>query len=1189
MSKEEPCPFGPELRRLLEEELSSEEEERFAAHLRKCPACRGTLDQLAEQDKQLTDAIRHAAGNQASLEIELVQMLQRLRADSQRSADDATTEMPAETGEASAAASSQMSLDFLTPSSLSQSLGKLGEYDILGVIGSGGMGIVLRAQDAALNRIVAIKVLRPELAAHGASRQRFLREAQKAAAITHDHVVTIHAVGEANGLPYIVMEYIVGVSLEERIRRTGPLKVEEILRIGMQSASGLAAAHAQGIVHRDVKPSNILLENGIERVKIADFGLARAADDAQITQAGVVAGTPEFMSPEQARDQKVDYRSDLFSLGSVLYAMCTGRSPFRASSIAAAIHRVCEDTPRPIGDVNRDIPEWLIAIIDRLLAKKPDDRFESATHVAELLGNYLVHLQQPTQFPKPALPQGKTLERKRTSIVKGAWALTCAAIMLCMLWISGLLTPTSAPQATSEPEPGPAPRQVASLSIQLEEHAEGDRGQWMKVSVAGKDFTKTLSTPGMHELEVPAGDYRIEVRNRHTNELNRIGELRVLAGDHRRVRVTSLLTDRPPFLRYRQPLAELTSHSPRGSNLALSRDGRSLAVPTAIGTIQLFELSGEDWKERTSLDASGQQIRRLAFSPDGRWLAAGGDEGVLNLYEVASQGTMQRLAGHSRTVWSLCFSPDSNILVTSGEDSEAIVWDTNTGQLRRRLGCDQGGVVAFSASDSTLAVGDGRGNISLWNAADWRPIRVVPAHSGRVLSVGFSADGARLVSTSVDTTAKIWNVSDGKRLHTFGHHRDWTGAADFSHDGNFVATACNDSGVRVWDTMTGSLLDEFRAHWGPVRDVKFSPDGTSLVSLGADGLIHFWNASEICESPNHVKPSPFEVGTGVQLVATYRQTVEPHIFCLSPDGSKMAIAEQRTIVLTILPELHTVYRRVVDSNATINSVQFIEEETLMIAAGSHIQSRDASTGNLNRSIHHGRNSANFIALLNHNWLAMSHGEGLVEIRCSRTGDIVQHLPHKDYGPSWSLACVRSGSLLAAGLQSGQSILWDLADPSPTPMLLPFGDTKLTSVSFSEDGAMCATGHVNGKVIVWEVGTWRALHTLTGVVGRVRSIAFSEDGRMLVAGGGKGNHQQGAEVDPERWDGRAVIWETRTGRQLTSIHAHLGNTNQVAFTPDGTKLITLGDFKKLKLWDIRELLEQLAPEDGDAQSVSAITP
>jgi hypothetical protein len=253
-----------------------------------------------------------------------------------------------------------------------------------------------------LNRVVAIKVMAPELAANPMAVKRFLREAQAAAAVSHDHVVTIHAIHEDNRPPLIVMEFIDGLSLQDKIQRHGALPLKEILRIGMQTADGLAAASRQGLVHRDIKPANILLENGIERVKITDFGLARAADDVGVTQTGQIAGTPQFMSPEQAQGQPLDARSDLFSLGSVLYTMCTGRPPFRADSALAMMRRVTDDTPRSIREINPDIPDWLEAIVFKLLAKDPHDRLQTSEEVAELLSRHLAHLQDPHRVPPPA-------------------------------------------------------------------------------------------------------------------------------------------------------------------------------------------------------------------------------------------------------------------------------------------------------------------------------------------------------------------------------------------------------------------------------------------------------------------------------------------------------------------------------------------------------------------------------------------------------------------------------------------------------------------------------------------------------------------------------------------------------------------------------------------------------------------
>ncbi len=344
-------------------------------------------------------------------------------------ADIAALGATAAAGESGGAASSNpaamVSLDFLSPCDIPNTLGKLGPYIVEDVIGRGGMGIVLRAIDPKLNRVVAIKVLAPEFLANPMAGKRFLREAQAAAAVSHDHVVRIYAVDDASPVPFLVMECIIGQSLQQKIERNGILEIREILRIGNQIASGLAAAHKQGLVHRDIKPANILLENGIERVKITDFGLARAVDDVGITQSGQVTGTPQYMSPEQALGEPVDHRSDLFSLGSVLYTMCTGRPAFRATSTVAVLRRVVDDTPRPIREINPETPDWLIAIIDRLMSKRPDDRFQTAAEVATVLEQWLAHYQRPQTVPAPPrmvtasnASTNKPLER---SVIRRAW------------------------------------------------------------------------------------------------------------------------------------------------------------------------------------------------------------------------------------------------------------------------------------------------------------------------------------------------------------------------------------------------------------------------------------------------------------------------------------------------------------------------------------------------------------------------------------------------------------------------------------------------------------------------------------------------------------------------------------------------------------------------------------------------
>jgi serine/threonine protein kinase/HEAT repeat protein len=378
------CPDARRWSDLLDSRLPEPAASALSSHLEACPGCQRMLEQLTTGEPSWVEA---AGVLERRPRPELRRAMERLKAEG-------------EVGRDTAGPSTIATLPFLRPSSEPGHVGRLGPYEVQGVIGRGGMGVVLKAFDPALRRLVAIKVLAPQWATHDQARQRFQREARAAALIRHDNVVAIHDVKEADGLPYLVMEYVPGSSLQQLLDRDGPLAVEEILRIGAQAATGLAAAHKQGLIHRDVKPANILLDaNG--NVRLTDFGLARAVDDTTLTQTGTIAGTPQYMAPEQARGAPLDHRADLFSLGSVLYALCTGRPPFRASTTVAVLRKVCDEEPRDVRDENPDVPAWLVEIIDKLHAKRPRDRFQNAGQVARLLSRHLAHLRSPGRVEKP--------------------------------------------------------------------------------------------------------------------------------------------------------------------------------------------------------------------------------------------------------------------------------------------------------------------------------------------------------------------------------------------------------------------------------------------------------------------------------------------------------------------------------------------------------------------------------------------------------------------------------------------------------------------------------------------------------------------------------------------------------------------------------------------------------------------
>lgn len=319
----------------------------------------------------------------------------------------------------------------LQPPTHPEMLGRLGRYDVESIIGCGGMGVVMKGFDRELHRPVAIKMILPRLSKHGVAKQRFMREAKAAAAVLHPNVIAIHDISEVDGVPWFVMPLVVGPTLKQVVDQNGTPSHREIARIGLQIASGLAAAHAQGLVHRDIKPANILVDNQVNRIVITDFGLARRETEESMTQTGFLAGTINYMSPEQSRGGNIDGRSDLFSLGSLLYFLATGVTPFRSASAMGVIHQIGNQPHANVRSENSEVPIELSRAIDCLLEKHPEDRFESATAAETWFRDYLAFLNQPTEQKAPKIPH-----RKRAKV--SAWALSVASIVLLAsgIWFS---------------------------------------------------------------------------------------------------------------------------------------------------------------------------------------------------------------------------------------------------------------------------------------------------------------------------------------------------------------------------------------------------------------------------------------------------------------------------------------------------------------------------------------------------------------------------------------------------------------------------------------------------------------------------------------------------------------------------------------------------------------------------------
>jgi len=385
------CSSATDLQQFAVGTLGVAQADALARHLGQCRHCLERLHGL-NVDDPLLEAIRSQASDVQRPDHpvlkQLISQLTRLRAASAGVTASAEATQAGNDGEGDVEP-----FDFLAPSQGPGELGRLGSFRILKVLGHGGMGVVFQAEDTHLKRAVAVKAMRPEVAKKTTARERFLREARAAAALVHDHIVAVYHVGEEGGVPYLVMPLLKGASLENFLKKKQgdqagtPLTLGQILKLGREIAKGLAAAHAVGLIHRDIKPANIWLDATTGgRVKILDFGLARGgSDDPHLTQSGAIVGTPAYMSPEQAGGQKVDPRTDLFSLGCVLYRLCTGQLPFKGDTTMATLLSVMQDNPRPVRDINPAIPQPFSDFVMSLLAKEPAGRPASAKEVVSAL------------------------------------------------------------------------------------------------------------------------------------------------------------------------------------------------------------------------------------------------------------------------------------------------------------------------------------------------------------------------------------------------------------------------------------------------------------------------------------------------------------------------------------------------------------------------------------------------------------------------------------------------------------------------------------------------------------------------------------------------------------------------------------------------------------------------------------
>jgi hypothetical protein len=691
-------------------------------------------------------------------------------------------------------------------------LGRLGGYRVLKVLGSGAMGVVYHAEDPVLGRQVALKVMQPRAAADPCGRERFLREAKAAAAVEHDHIVTILHVGEDQGMPFLVMPLLRGESLEDRIWQEGRLPPAEVLRIGREVGLGLSAAHRVGLIHRDIKPANIWLEEETGRVKLLDFGLARIAQDpAHLTQQGTVMGTPYYMAPEQSRGLPLDGRADLFSLGCVLYRISTGRLPFPGNDALSVMMSLALENPPPPCEL-ADLPPGLSDLTLRLMAKDPQDRLPSAQALVEAIRRLekepAAATPAPPEPPPAPVARGRTRRRLRL-------AATMLELGVLMALVAGRIASWGGTRAA-----GPAAMPPSTESAAAEESTARE--------TEGAEADEVRAT-WRQQTGTPAGVQAARQLRRMPSPLDQL---------------------QPPQSSGEHPaldglVAVLPAHKLPAGPVAFSPDGRTLASGGGEQdqTVCLWDLSGQSPRMRFRSEPLGAAVRQLAFSPDGETLAAGAWDGAVYLWDVRAELPRTAQAFRRPGARYTCVTCLGEGEVVGGTDRGSVwVWNplgsSSAGHELRAGGLEIVNGVAFAPGTSTLAAA-GPG-VSLWDLRNrgQPPRRLSGEGSAEARAVAFSADGSLLAAGYDTGVVRLWqsakDLAAGPQLR---RHTDQVWSVAFAPDGRTLASGGWDGRVILWNAADGSRLREWLLPGEHVHRVSFSPDSRHL-SFGSDGGVY---------------------------------------------------------------------------------------------------------------------------------------------------------------------------------------------------------------------------------------------------------------------------------------------------------------------------------------------------------------
>jgi WD40 repeat protein len=989
-----------------------------------------------------------------------------------------------------------------------------GSYELIEEIARGGMGIVYKARQVALNRFVALKVIVAGQLSSPDFVKRFRTEAEAAAALDHPNIVPIYEISEFDGQPFFSMRLIDGPTLREHVGKVQSAQAQQrVAGLAAKLARAVHYAHQRGIIHRDLKPGNVLLDAHGEP-HLTDFGLAKLVEkDSTITKTMAVLGTPSYMAPEQARGEtkSLTTAADIYSLGAVLYELLTGQPPFAGGTTMETIRQVLEKDPRPPTSLNPKIDRDLETVCLKCLEKEASSRYGSAEALADELDRWLRH------EPIAARPASRWHRLAKWARRHPAVAILLGGLLVSLTLGFALTSWQSAARQRALVE---ARRFLYAARIGLVEQA------WAAGHVnRGRVLLESLKPRAGQE----------DLRGFEWRYLWRI------------CRDQSFFT--------------LSNEQDSVDSVATSPNGKWLALAGGRPSLVLWDVPSRQVVARLP---TGSGCRSVAFSADGALLAAAGQDAAIRIWEAASQRELFLLRGHAHPVEQVAFSPDGKWLASvSRPDGMVKLWDlaSRTAKMTLTNLPNEWPEVAFSPDSSILAWTGGNRTIRLTEVPTGIPRATLSGHGGSVTYLAFSPDGKWLASASKDLEVRLWDVESAAHAGTFVGHTAMVTSVAFSPDSQLLVTGCADGTLKLWSVPTRSVITTYKGHEMWVNNAVFLPDGHTIVSAGQDGYVKFWEVVTKGPSTTVEYHSATLNATSIEDSAQDGEISESFLrqdageVRFSADGSRLGILDDRPIIQVWDGEVRQSLGTRLLPNSTTMAVALFPNGRQAVSAGTD---RKLRLWNLNTA-------EDPIVLAEMEYpagrLAISpNGQRLA------TGTLDGHILEWDTaswkpvatnfcGPGQVTALKFSPdlhALLAAiKISEGTNFLVKVDLASHALRLSPeHHKGTVTALALSPDGKRVAGSSRDSIVRLWETQFLARVGTFRGHSGYVISAAFSPDGRTLATASN---------------DGTVKLWEVASRQELFTLPGNIAPWTQLAFSPDGNELVGCGEAGLIRVW------------------------